>query len=105
MSGLILLHSFTEIKVNAVHPGFVDTDMTSHKGMLTIEQGADAPLYLALDASDSIKGQFVWFTKEVVSWDAESRWRLLARELIDLFNKLVFENLFLYIKRQFRRFR
>lgn len=28
-----------DIVVNAVHPGYVDTDMTSHKGPLTIEQG------------------------------------------------------------------
>jgi NAD(P)-dependent dehydrogenase (short-subunit alcohol dehydrogenase family) len=27
------------IVVNSVHPGYVDTDMTSHKGPLTIEQG------------------------------------------------------------------
>jgi len=29
-----------DIVVNHVHPGYVDTDMTSHKGHLTIEQGA-----------------------------------------------------------------
>lgn len=28
-----------DIIVNSVHPGYVDTDMTSHKGPLTIEQG------------------------------------------------------------------
>lgn len=28
-----------DIIVNSVHPGYVDTDMTSHKGVLTIEQG------------------------------------------------------------------
>lgn len=28
-----------DLVVNAVHPGYVDTDMTSHKGPLTIEQG------------------------------------------------------------------
>ena len=28
-----------DVVVNAVHPGYVDTDMTSHKGPLTIEEG------------------------------------------------------------------
>ena len=28
-----------DIIVNSVHPGYVDTDMTSHQGPLTIEQG------------------------------------------------------------------
>lgn len=28
-----------DIIVNSCHPGYVDTDMTSHKGLLTIEQG------------------------------------------------------------------
>lgn len=28
-----------DLVVNAVHPGYVDTDMTNHKGPLTIEQG------------------------------------------------------------------
>ena len=29
----------TDIIVNHVHPGYVNTDMTSHQGTLTIEQG------------------------------------------------------------------
>ena len=28
-----------DVVVNSVHPGYVDTDMTSHKGHRTIEQG------------------------------------------------------------------
>ncbi|KAF9807968.1 hypothetical protein SFRURICE_017140 [Spodoptera frugiperda] len=60
-----------DIKVNSVHPGYVDTDMTSHRGPLTIDQGAEAPLYLALDAPDSVRGKYVWYTKEIVDWDSE----------------------------------
>lgn len=30
----------SDLVVNHVHPGWVDTDMTSHKGPLTIEEGA-----------------------------------------------------------------
>merc|ERR1719244_817333 len=37
-----------DLVVNCSHPGYVDTDMTSHKGPLTIEEGAVAPSYLAL---------------------------------------------------------
>ncbi|XP_034836981.1 carbonyl reductase [NADPH] 1-like [Maniola hyperantus] len=57
-----------DIKVNAVHPGYVDTDMTSHKGPLSIDDGAQAPLFLALDAPDSVRGEFVWYNKKIVSW-------------------------------------
>lgn len=60
------------ISVNCVHPGYVDTDMTSHKGPLTIEEGASAPLYLALDAPQDLKGKYVWCDSKVVPWDSES---------------------------------
>ncbi|XP_069688609.1 carbonyl reductase [NADPH] 3-like isoform X2 [Periplaneta americana] len=59
-----------DIVVNAVHPGYVDTDMTSHMGPLTIEQGADAPLYLALlpDNVKSPSGNYIWCNREIVDW-------------------------------------
>ncbi|CAH4032796.1 carbonyl reductase [NADPH] 1-like [Pieris brassicae] len=60
-----------DIKVNAVHPGYVDTDMTSHKGVLTIDEGAVAPLYIALDAPDSVKGQYIWNDKRIISWEGK----------------------------------
>lgn len=60
-----------DIVVNAVHPGYVDTDMTSHKGPLTPDQGADAPAYLALLEPNvkSPRGEFVWNDRKVVPWD------------------------------------
>ncbi|VEN48113.1 unnamed protein product [Callosobruchus maculatus] len=54
------------IAINAVHPGYVDTDMTSHKGEWTIEQGARAPLFCALEAD--FKGKYVWKDTRVVDW-------------------------------------
>lgn len=55
------------ISVNSVHPGYVDTDMTNHKGVLTVEEGAKAPLYLALEPH-GLRGQFVWRDTKVVDW-------------------------------------
>lgn len=57
------------ISVNSAHPGYVATDMTEHRGHLTIEEGARAPLFLALEAN--LKGKFVWFDCRVVDWDGE----------------------------------
>ncbi|XP_050053007.1 carbonyl reductase [NADPH] 1-like [Aphis gossypii] len=59
-----------DIVVNSVHPGFVDTDMTSHKGTLTVEQGAELPVYLSLlpPGERDVKGRFVWCDKTVKDW-------------------------------------
>ncbi|CAH1404201.1 unnamed protein product [Nezara viridula] len=65
-----LKDSREDIIVNHVHPGYVDTDMTSHKGPLTIEEGADAPTYLALlpPNIESPRGDYIWFNREIVDW-------------------------------------
>lgn len=58
-----------DILVNAVHPGFVDTDMTNHKGVLHVDQGAKAPTIAALIPPNSgPKGSFYWFDGKVVDW-------------------------------------
>ncbi|XP_021941630.1 carbonyl reductase [NADPH] 1-like [Zootermopsis nevadensis] len=59
-----------DLVVNAVHPGYVDTDMTSHKGPLTIEEGADAAVYLALLPINvkSPRGCYVWSNRDIVDW-------------------------------------
>ncbi|GIX76445.1 carbonyl reductase 1 [Caerostris extrusa] len=59
-----------DIVVNAVHPGFVITDMTGGKGELTPSQGAEAPVYLALlpPNVESPRGEFVWNDKTVACW-------------------------------------
>lgn len=60
-----------DVLVNSVHPGYVDTDMTSHKGYLTIDQGASAPAWLALlpaKTAENPKGAYVWHDKTIVDW-------------------------------------
>lgn len=57
------------IEVNCAHPGYVDTDMTSHKGPLTIEEGARSSLYLALE-NHGWKGKYVWRDSTLVDWYA-----------------------------------
>jgi len=55
-----------DIIVNACCPGYVNTDMTSHKGRLEPEQGAETPVYLALLPPNAPrpKGAFVYLKKE-----------------------------------------
>lgn len=58
-----------DIVVNAVCPGYVATDMSSHKGTLTPDQGAQTPLYLSLlpEDYDGPKGE-LWAEMKVVNW-------------------------------------
>uniref|UniRef100_A0A5K4EP97 Carbonyl reductase (NADPH) n=1 Tax=Schistosoma mansoni TaxID=6183 RepID=A0A5K4EP97_SCHMA len=57
------------IVVNSCCPGFVDTDMTDHKGVKTTDEGADTPFYLATLPIDSKEpnNQFV-YERKVVKW-------------------------------------
>uniref|UniRef100_A0A914HW60 Carbonyl reductase n=1 Tax=Globodera rostochiensis TaxID=31243 RepID=A0A914HW60_GLORO len=45
------------IVVNACCPGYVDTDMTSHKGHRTIAQGAETPIFLAIDETAIVRDE------------------------------------------------
>lgn len=57
-----------KIQVYAMCPGYVDTDMTSHKGILTIQQGALTPVFLAelpFEVDPKYQGQF--FEKSALS--------------------------------------
>jgi NAD(P)-dependent dehydrogenase (short-subunit alcohol dehydrogenase family) len=48
----------TGIKVNAVSPGFIATDMNAHRGTQTVEEGAAGPVRLALLPPDGPTGGF-----------------------------------------------
>lgn len=56
------------ISVNSMHPGLVQTDMTHDVGFYTIDQAAETPVYLALDAPSSLRGAYVWYDKKVLDW-------------------------------------
>ena len=58
-----------DIVVNHVHPGYVDTDMTSHKGPLTIDRGAESSVYAALlPAKSTVRGAYLWHDCQEVDW-------------------------------------
>lgn len=48
----------TNIKVNAVSPGYVATDLNNHTGFLTPQQGAKVPVTFATLAADGPTGGF-----------------------------------------------
>jgi NAD(P)-dependent dehydrogenase (short-subunit alcohol dehydrogenase family) len=55
------------IIVNSVSPGWVRTDMGGKSADLSLEQGAETPVWLATEAPDDLTGLF-WREKSVVSW-------------------------------------
>ncbi|KAI4461127.1 carbonyl reductase 1-related [Holotrichia oblita] len=59
------------ISINSVHPGYVNTDMTDHLGILTPDEGAKSSLFAALEAKN-LKGQYIWNDNRVVEWTASS---------------------------------
>lgn len=68
--------SRADLVINACCPGYVDTDMSSHKGHLTIDQGAETPVYLALlPENTNIKGEFL-AEQKIMDWtDLNWKWQ------------------------------
>lgn len=54
----IIARKYPSIKVNCVHPGLVKTDMNCNTGSMTVEEGARAPVMLALSPDDGPSGLF-----------------------------------------------
>jgi len=58
-----------DIVINHVHPGYVDTDMSSHKGSLTIDRGAESSVFAALlPPQTQVRGDFIWHDCQVLDW-------------------------------------
>ncbi|GFP93032.1 (+)-neomenthol dehydrogenase [Phtheirospermum japonicum] len=64
----ILAKKHPGFRINCVCPGFVKTDINYHTGLLTVEEGAESPVRLALLADDGPSGQF-FVRKEVSSFE------------------------------------
>ncbi|XP_068621428.1 carbonyl reductase [NADPH] 3-like [Battus philenor] len=56
------------ISVNSMHPGLVRTDMTGGVGFYNAAEAAETPLYLVLDAPQSLKGAYIWYDRKVLDW-------------------------------------
>jgi len=55
--------------VNHVHPGYVNTDMSSHRGPKTVKEGSEAIVMCALLPTDTeIRGQYVWDDCSLRDW-------------------------------------
>ncbi|CAL1403608.1 unnamed protein product [Linum trigynum] len=52
----ILARRHPEMKINCVHPGFVNTDLNYHTGTMTVEDGARGPVQCALLPEDGPSG-------------------------------------------------
>jgi carbonyl reductase 1 len=61
-----------DIIVSSLCPGYVDTDMSKHQGHLTVEQGAETPIHLALlpENASVPKGAF-WAESKPFDWFTE----------------------------------
>jgi NAD(P)-dependent dehydrogenase (short-subunit alcohol dehydrogenase family) len=57
----------TPIKVNSVHPGYVDTDMSGHQGPMSVQDGARTSVELATIGSDGSSSGF-FHLGETVAW-------------------------------------
>ncbi|XP_047540192.1 carbonyl reductase [NADPH] 1-like [Vanessa atalanta] len=56
------------ISINAVHPGYLKTDMAQGGGETEPDDAAEIILYLILEASPNLKGVFMWHNKKLVDW-------------------------------------
>lgn len=63
-----LAKKYPGIRINCVCPGSVKTDLNHNTGVLTVEEGAESPVRVALLADDEPSGLF-FVRKEVSSFE------------------------------------
>jgi len=56
------------IVINSCCPGYVATDLNKNKGIKTVQEGIETPIYLALLPERNIQGQFI-SELEVYDWE------------------------------------
>ena len=56
-----------DVLVNVCCPGYVDTDMTKHRGVKTPDQGAETPALLAIGDLKGVSGEY-WQDEVVKEW-------------------------------------
>ncbi|KAH0746959.1 hypothetical protein KY290_008674 [Solanum tuberosum] len=44
----VVARKYQKMCINCVHPGFVNTDLSWHRGTMPVEEGAEGPVMLAL---------------------------------------------------------
>lgn len=60
------------ISINSLNPGYVQTEMNKNVGYMPIEESGEAPVYLALDVDQSVKGKYFWYDKTEKDWENPS---------------------------------
>lgn len=64
----LAMESGARVLMNAVCPGYVNTDMTKGRGKLSSDEGAQLPVHLALGDIQNSHGKF-WRIGEIVNWE------------------------------------
>lgn len=63
-----------KIFVNCVHPGRVNTDMCTKIGGISVEEGADTGVWLALLPKDASPSGLFFHRRKSVSYDGDAAW-------------------------------
>jgi carbonyl reductase 1 len=61
----VLARTNPEMTINGCCPGYCATDMSSHKGPRSAEEGAKTPVFLSLTSPAEVTGKFFYDSKEL----------------------------------------
>ncbi|KAH0715719.1 hypothetical protein KY284_008624 [Solanum tuberosum] len=61
----VVARKYQKMCINCVHPGFVNTDLSWHRGTMPVEEGAEEPVMLALLLDGGPTGRY--FDRTVVA--------------------------------------